>query len=36
VLHAGQQHRANAAYLIEVEIRGKDHIRHVRTKFDLT
>lgn len=31
---AGHKHMANAAYLIEVEINGKDHLRLIRTKFD--
>jgi len=32
---AGYKQRANAAYLIEVEIKGKEHLRHIWAKFDL-
>ena len=33
---AGHKQMANAAYLIEVEIKGEDHLRIIRTKFDLS
>lgn len=31
----GHKQMANAVYLIEVEIKGEDHLRHIRAKFDL-
>ncbi|MEK7153177.1 MAG: 2'-5' RNA ligase family protein, partial [Patescibacteria group bacterium] len=31
----GHKQMANAAYLIEVEIKGEEHLRHIRAKFDL-
>ncbi len=34
--NAGHKQMANAAYLIEVEIKGEDHLRHIRVKFDLS
>ncbi len=33
---AGHRQMAKAAYLIEVEIKGKDHLRLIRAKFDLS
>ena len=33
--NVGQKQMSNAAYLIEVEIKGDDHLRLIRTKFDL-
>lgn len=33
---AGYKHMANAAYLIEVKIRGKDHLRSICAKFELS
>lgn len=32
----GHKQMADAAYLIEVEIKGNDHLRLIRTKFDLS
>ena len=32
---AGSHRVAGVAYLVEVEIRGEDHLRYVRAKFDL-
>ena len=31
----GHKQVASAVYLIEVEIKGDDHLRHIRAKFDL-
>lgn len=33
---AGHKQMASAAYLIEVEIRGEDHLRLIRAKLDLS
>jgi hypothetical protein len=33
---SGYKQTANAAYLIEVEIKGEEHLRSIRTKFDFT
>lgn len=35
-LNAGHKQMSNAAYLIEIEINGKDHLRLIRAKFDLS
>jgi hypothetical protein len=35
-LAKGHKQLTSAAYLIEVEIKGEEHLRHIRAKFDLT
>lgn len=31
----GHKQMTNVAYLIEVEVKGEDHLRHIRARFDL-